>query len=291
WLVREGSPRKGCWRPGALRQVVKRYTLDGLQEDLPWARDFAPYFALPIEVARIAQHAFTELLNNAIDHSDGTQVTVSLRQTALHLQLLVSDDGCGLFQRIESAFDIADTGLAMLELSKGKLTTQPQRHSGRGLYFTSRLADMFDLHANTTAYQFRGVDRRTWHRGKPIARQGTSIYMAIALDTQRTLDSVLRAHSLDGEGYGFERTVVPLRLLLGATTSLESRAQAKRVAQRLNRFRRAELDFTGITDVGHGFADEMFRVAAQGLQGVDLVPVGMTPRVQSLVSGVMSDAG
>jgi signal transduction histidine kinase len=45
----------------------------------------------------MAQHAFTELLNNAIDHSGGTQVTVSMRQTPLHLQLLVSDDGCGLF--------------------------------------------------------------------------------------------------------------------------------------------------------------------------------------------------
>ena len=289
WLVHEGSVRKGLWKPGALRQVVKRYALDGLQEDLPWARDFAPYFTLPPEVQRMAQHAFTELLNNAIDHSGGTQVTVSMRQTAMHLQLLVSDDGCGLFQRIETAFDIADPGLAMLELSKGKLTTQPQCHTGRGLFFTSRMADIFDLHANATAYQYRGFGRRSWHRGKPIARQGTSIYMAIALDTTRTLDSVIKAHSLDGAGYGFERTVVPLQLLLASTTGLESRAQAKRVAQRLNRFRRAELDFTGVTDVGHGFADEMFRVAAQGLPGVDLVPVGMAPRVQALVDSVLGD--
>ena len=132
WLVHEGTPRKGLWKPGALRQVVQRYPLDGLQEDLPWARDFAPFFALPADVARIAQHAFTELLNNAIDHSGGTQVTVSMRQTALHLQLLVSDDGCGVFQRIASAFDINEPTLAMLELSKGKLTSQPDRHTGRG---------------------------------------------------------------------------------------------------------------------------------------------------------------
>jgi anti-sigma regulatory factor (Ser/Thr protein kinase) len=36
----------------------------------------------------------------------------------------------------------------MLELSKGKLTSEPDRHNGRGLFFTSRLADVFDLHAN-----------------------------------------------------------------------------------------------------------------------------------------------
>ncbi len=286
WLVHDGTLRKGLWKPGALRQVVQRYPLDGLQEDLPWARDFAPYFALPTEVFRIAQHAFTELLNNAIDHSGGTQVTVSMRQTAMHLQLLVSDDGCGVFQRIASAFDIAEPSLAMLELSKGKLTSQPERHTGRGLFFTSRLADVFDLHANTTAFQYRGWDRRNWHKGKPIARQGTSIYLAIALDTARTLDSVLKAHSLDGAGYAFERTVVPLQLMLGGTTGLESRAQAKRVVARLNAFRRAEIDFTGIGDVGHGFADELFRVARQANPGLQIVPVGMSPRVDAMVGSI-----
>ena len=52
------------------------------------------------------------------------------------------------------------TFIAMLELSKGKLTSAPDRHSGRGLFFTSRLADVFDLHANATAFQYRGWDRR-----------------------------------------------------------------------------------------------------------------------------------
>ena len=288
WLTLDGTIRKGCWKPGALRQVVQRYALDGLQEDLPWARDFAPYFALPPEVARIAQHAFTELLNNAIDHSGGTQVTVSMRQTALHLQLLVSDDGCGVFQRIASAFDITDPSLAMLELSKGKLTSQPDRHSGRGLFFTSRLADVLDLHANATAFQFRGWDRRSWHKGKPIARQGTSIYLALALDTKRTLDRVLKDHSMDGTGYGFDRTVVPLQLMLGNATGLESRAQARRVALRLDTFRRAEIDFTGVSDVGHGFADELFRVARHGHPGLQIVPVGMSPRVDAMVGSVVA---
>lgn len=286
WLAHDGAARGRVWRPGTLRQVVQRYALAGLQEDLPWARDFAPYFALPASVARMAQHAFTELLNNAVDHSGGTQVTVSVRQTAAHLQLLVSDDGCGLFSRIESAFDINDPTLAMVELAKGKLTTQPDRHTGRGLYFTSRLADVFDLHANETAFQYRGWDRRAWHPGKALSRRGTSIYMAIALDTTRTLDGVLRAHSLDGAGYGFERTVVPLNLLVGPATGLESRAQAKRVASRLGGFRRAELDFTGIADVGHGFVDELFRVAQRELPQLELVPVGMAPRVAAMVDSV-----
>lgn len=292
WLVFEGTPGKGrmrggVWRPGALRQVVQRYALAGLQEDLPWSRDFAPHFMLPPEVARMARHAFTELLNNAVDHSGGTQVTVSMRQTPLQLQLLVSDDGCGLFERIADAHAIADPTLAMLELSKGKLTSQPDRHTGRGLFFSSRLADVFDLHANASAFQYRGWDHRGWFKSRPLARQGTSVYLAIALDTPRTLDAVLRAHSLDGDGYGFDRTVVPLRLLAdGDGGALDSRALARRVAARLQRFRRAELDFTGIGEIGHGFADELFRVAAHGHPALQMVPVGAVPRVTAMIDAV-----
>jgi anti-sigma regulatory factor (Ser/Thr protein kinase) len=290
WLVREGSRRKPVFRPGALKQVVHRYALAGLQEDLPWQRDFAPFFELQPNVARMAQHAFSELLNNAIDHSGGESVTMSVRQTALHLQMLVSDDGCGVFERIQQNFDIADPSLAMLELSKGKLTSQPDHHSGHGLFFTSRLADMFDLHANHLAFQFRGWDHRSWYRGKPLARQGTSAYLAIALETPRTLDSVLRAHSADHAGYAFDTTLVPLQLIIGGHGGLESRAQAKRVASRLQRFRRAEVDFSGIDDVGHGFADELFRVFSREHPAVELVPLHMAPRVAAMIDSVRRES-
>ena len=287
WLASDGSPRRPHHRPGALRQVVQRYTLAGLQEDLPWTRDFAPNFTLPAHIARMAQHAVTELLNNALDHSEGASVAVSMRQTPSHLQLLVSDDGRGLFDKISEAFDIADPALAVLELSKGKLTSQPDRHTGRGLYFSSKLADVFDLQANATAYQQRGWDHASSLRDRP-GRRGTSVFIGIALDTQRTLDRVLRAHSLDGEGYGFERTVVPMRLLATQSAGLESRAQARRAALRLEQFRRAEMDFDGIADIGHGFADELFRVFRREYPGVELVPVNMAPRVAALVGTVQA---
>jgi anti-sigma regulatory factor (Ser/Thr protein kinase) len=290
WLRRQGTLRRPVYRPGPLRQVVHRYPLDSLQEDLPWARDFAPWFDLPASVRRMAQHAFTELLNNAIDHSGGSCVTVSMRQTPLHLQLLVSDDGCGLFQRIQECFAIADPAMAMLELGKGKLTSQPERHCGHGLFFTSRLADVFDLHANQSAFQFRGWGQRRWQAGKPMSNRGTSIYLAIALDTTRVLDEVVRAHSADGQGYAFESTAVPMALLTDTRTGLESRAQAKRAVLRLQDFRRAELDFTGITDIGHGFADELFRVFPRQHPQIDLVPVGMAPRVAAMIASVCGAA-
>jgi anti-sigma regulatory factor (Ser/Thr protein kinase) len=290
WLQRGGTPRRPTWRPGSLKQVVHRYALDGLMEDQPWRRDFAPFFDLRPNVARLAQHAFSELLNNAIDHSGGTLVTVSVRQTGMHLQMLVSDDGCGIFERIQQDFLVDDPTLAMLELSKGKLTSQPGRHSGHGLFFTSRLADMFDLHANHHAFQFRGWDRRRWHAGRPLAHEGTSVYLAIALDTERTLDGVRRAHSHDGAGYAFDSTQIALGLISSRVAGLESRAQAKRVASRLQCFRRAELDFSGIDDIGHGFADELFRVFPRTCPALELVPVGLAPRVAEMIASVQAAA-
>ncbi|MEW6703397.1 MAG: DUF4325 domain-containing protein [Pseudomonadota bacterium] len=284
WLVRGGSRSRPVYTPGPLRQVVKRYPLHGLSEDLPWSRDFAPYFALPSAVRRMLQHAFQELLNNAIDHSGGAAVTVSVRQTPTQAQLLVSDDGCGLFDRLRSAFAIDDPMHAMLELSKGKLTSQPTRHMGRGLFFTSQLADVFDLHANGTAFQRRGWEGQHWRCGRPLAAQGTSVYLAMSLDTRRTLESVLDLWSGDGSGVAFDRTSVSLRLMATDGVALDSRAQARRVAARLEQFKRAEVDFDGIDEIGHGFADELFRVFAHDHPGVQLVPLNMQPRVAALIS-------
>lgn len=286
WLTRSGSRSRPVYTPGLLRQVVKRYPLAALSEDLPWQRDFAPHFALPGAVMRMLQHAFQELLNNAIDHSGGTVVTMSVRQTPTQVQLLVSDDGRGLFDRVRECFAIDDPMHAMLELSKGKLTSEPARHTGRGLFFTSQLADVFDLHANGAAFQRRGWDASGWHTGRPLHSAGTSIYVAFSLMTERTLESVLDAWSCDGLGAAFDRTQVSLRLMAGQHTALDSRAQAKRVAARLHQFRRAVVDFAGVDAVGHGFADELFRVFAHEHPGVELVPMNMAPRVAALVSAV-----
>lgn len=284
WLQREGRSRPH-YRPGVLREITRGYRLEGLQEHAAWAQHFEGRFALPPNVARIAQHGFTELLNNAVDHSGGVSASVSMRQNRSHLHLLVADDGCGVFDRIRSAYCIDDPQHALLELAKGKLTTQPQRHSGRGLYFTSRLFDVFDLHANALAYQHTHWTRRDWLRRHPLQRPGTAIFMSIALDSTRDLDEVYRAHSASDTAFGFDRTVVPLRLL-GGDGGLESRSQARLVAQRLQQFTIAELDFDGVPYVGQGFADELFRVFGGQHPGLHLLPQNMNPQVAALVRGM-----
>ena len=67
----------------------------------------------------------------------------------------------------------------------------------------------------------------------------------------------------------------------------EPRADAKRVASGLSKFSRAELNFDGVTDIGHGFADELFRVFQREHPEVELVPMAMQPRVAQMVAAVV----
>ena len=290
WLAREGRSRP-TYRPGVLREVSCGYTLQGLNEQTPWERDFAPCLQLPDGVRALAHHAFTELLNNAIDHSGGTRVSVSMRCNRTHLHLLLSDDGCGVFERIRRAFHIDDPRLALLELSKGKLTTQPERHTGRGLFFTSRLFDVFDLYANGLTYQHSHWQRRDWLSANPLQQQaGTTVFASVSLQTTRTLAQVYEEHAMRPGGTEFARTVVPLRLARLGDEALESRAQAKRLSARFESFETVELDFAEIPAIGQAFADELFRVFRQQHPGVALKALNMNRDVAHMVDAAQAAA-
>ena len=97
----------------------------------------------------------------------------------------------------------------------------------------------------------------------------------MALDTPRTLEQVLREHSADGATPSFDRTELPLALLAGPDGVLASRAEARRVAARLAQFESADLDFAGIAELGHGFADELLRVMVTEQPALQLRPLNL----------------
>lgn len=195
WLVAVGPPHRRHYAPGLLRQMVRRYPLPGLPADLVWA-DFAPTLALPAEVQRMAGRACSELARNAVAHSGGGSLTVSARQTPLQLQLLVSDDGCGLFDHMQRRTGIAEPARALLALHRDGLADDGGRGPcGQGLALAAQLADVLDVHADQAAFQHRAWDPRRWHERRTAVRGGTAVYLAIALDTTRTLDAALRSQA------------------------------------------------------------------------------------------------
>lgn len=84
-------------------------------------------------------------MNNAIDHSGAQQMAVSVEHTASRIRIVVVDEGVGIFRKIKEYCALEDERHAILELSKGKLTTDPTHHTGEEIFFTSRMFDEFGI--------------------------------------------------------------------------------------------------------------------------------------------------
>jgi anti-sigma regulatory factor (Ser/Thr protein kinase) len=118
----------------------------GLEEDQVWAVTVLPLLdGLAPNDIDIWQYCVTEMVNNALDHSEGSSLTVVVGRGPSSTRIQVLDNGVGIFRKIKTAFNLEDETQAILELSKGKLTTDPDRHSGQGIFFTSRMLDEFSI--------------------------------------------------------------------------------------------------------------------------------------------------
>lgn len=282
WIARSGPSTRPVYSPGYFRVVDKTYSLKGLEEDVAWTQDFRPYFQLNPNVLGIAQHGFTEMLNNAIDHSGGRKVFVRVEQNKEDLLIYITDDGVGIFQKITAALNLPDKRLALLELSKGKFTTDPKRHSGEGVFFTSRMFDAYFIDANSLRFTHHAglekdrLDQTDW------ALKGTSVFMAIPLDSPRTTTEVFQAFMNVPDDYDFSKTIVPMKLAQIGDEQLVSRSQAKRLIARFDRFKTVILDFSSVETIGQAFADELFRVYATEHPNVELLPQNMTQQVEGM---------
>ncbi len=281
WIARSGPATHPVFSPGDRRRVSQVYDLAGLEEDLIWERDFRPYFNLSSNVTGIVAHGFTEMVNNAIDHSAGTSVFVSASQTLTHLTLMVSDNGIGIFEKISKAFQLVDRRQALFELSKGKLTTDPSKHSGEGVFFTSRMFDYFVIKANGLQYSHDDQQDDLLEEPHPFV-DGTAVLMRIELTSDRTSHDVFLQFMNAPEDFDFSKTIVPMKLARWGDEQLISRSQAKRLIARFDRFKTVVLDFRDVGEIGQAFADELFRVYAHAHPQVDLVPIHMNEKVERM---------
>lgn len=91
----------------------------------------------------IWSYAFSEMINNAIDHSFSENVYVAVWADYLNTTVGITDEGVGIFEKIREHFGFSSLDEAICELMKGKLTTDPERHSGEGIFFSSKMMDSF----------------------------------------------------------------------------------------------------------------------------------------------------
>lgn len=284
-LAKSGSSTRPLYALGPRRVLSRRYPLPGLAEDAVWRNDVAPLLAgVASNVLDICHYGLTEMVNNAIDHSGGQWLTLDAWANEDQVVLIVGDDGVGIFRKIAQHLGLADERLALLELAKGKLTTDPTRHTGEGVFFTSRVFDRFVIRSGGLLFNHDDVDPDDVLRDHGHEQTGTRVSMMISRNTTRTLRSVFERYSSGPDDYTFERTVVPVRLARIGEENLISRSQAKRLLQRVDRFRRVVLDFTGVALIGQGFADEVFRVFANAHPEVELSAVNAEPDVRAMIA-------
>ncbi|MDO9003688.1 MAG: DUF4325 domain-containing protein [Aquabacterium sp.] len=282
-ITREGRGAGVRYGLRTIQEVQHSYPRVGLSEDRVWQQLLAPALAdIPEKARDVWRYGLTEMINNAVDHSGSEMVHVGLRRNALFTQAWVTDDGEGIFLRIQRALNLFDPREAILELAKGKFTTDPANHSGEGIFFSSKVFDVFDIQSGKLhfAHDDGKVDVLF---ERSAEAPGTTVSMQLANDSTRTTREVFDKFAAPEE-YTFAKTLVPVRLAQHEGEKLVSRSQAKRLTMRFERFQTVVLDFVGVAEIGQAFADEVFRVFQTAHPNTTLVPINMEPDVKAMVS-------
>lgn len=240
-----------------------------LEEDELYWTHISPFLGeLSGNVQDIWYYAFTEIMNNAIDHSGGDQIRFGIQKDALYTEISITDNGVGIFRNIQDYFRkksgiSLNSEQAAMELYKGRMTTDPARHSGEGIFFVSKMLSEFAVWSDNTVYSYRCDDRDRFVQSHLISYYtkmegiGTMAVMKLENDSKRTSREVFDTFAPLEEG--FVKTLLPMKEMCPLGDPV-ARSQARRILRRLDEFREIIFDFRDIDFMGQGFADEVFRV-------------------------------
>ena len=291
FLVAQGNTRARTYELGSNRYHIQRYKLRNLRESDVYYQDFNFIFKdLPGNIEDICHYGFTEILNNAIDHSGGEFVVVSVEMNVNYIEIYISDNGEGIFNHIARVMGLGDPRESILELSKGKLTTDPDNHTGQGIFFSSRSFDSFFIFSGDLVFSHHDDDSNDYLHHVDRDNKGTTVIMRIALNSPRLLGDVFDAFTgTEDEDFSFNTTVVPVKLVLYEGEKLVSRSQAKRILNRIEKFKTVLLDFEGVDSIGQAFADEVFRVFARRNPQINIHPIHVTDRINRMIIAAKSN--
>jgi anti-sigma regulatory factor (Ser/Thr protein kinase) len=286
-LLETGKTRSRTYALAQLSAWTQTYAVstNGDEGDI-WLRDVrAQLEPLATNVLGIWQYGFTEMFNNALDHAEASSISVSVAKTAASSVVTIRDDGVGIFRKIQAALGLLDERHSVLELAKGKFTTDPQRHSGEGIFFSSRMFDHFSICSGSVWFSHQAKAPEDWIL-ETDESGGTSVRMELGNHTARSVSKVFKQFT-SGDDFGFTKTVVPVRMAQYGDDNLVSRSQAKRLIVRFEKFRTVVLDFKGVVLIGQAFADEVFRVFPLVHPEVELMSLNANKEVGQMIAHVL----
>ncbi len=294
-LTEEGQTRRRSYKLAPLIEWASGYPVSPeLAEDVIWRKDIALVLGpQPQNALDIWHYGFTEMFNNAKDHSEGSQIVVKIKKTAVTTEISILDNGVGIFKKIQKAMELLDERHAILELSKGKLTTDPQHHTGEGIFFTSRMFDRFYILSGGVYFSHQFGRPEDWIL-EGQEGPGTYVQMILNNHTTRRSEKIFRQFASGDGDFGFNKTIVPVVLAQYGNDKLISRSQAKRLLARVELFKTVILDFKEVPGIGQAFADEIFRVFPRQHPEVELYAINENSEVKRMIvrakAGEMHDS-
>ena len=264
-----------------LKSTENRYAYRNsrLSEDAVWEKDIKKHFSsLPANVRNIWTYGFLEIFNNAIEHSRGEKICVAINENRTYIDISISDNGIGIFKNIKSKFKLIDEKDALLELAKGKRTTDKTRHSGQGIFFTSKVFDDFIILSGGITFTSNPEGKSRIKPGR--SKFSTLVYMRLANNSDKILKNVFDEFSTEVPG-DFDKTIVPVHF--ANSDDLVSRSQARRILSGLELFREVTLDFKDIEYIGQAFADEIFRVFVNTNPGTAISAKNANAEVKNMI--------
>ena len=235
-------------------------------------------------VLHILQYAFTEILNNAIEHSCGTEIKISYAEDYFNIYVLISDNGIGIFRKIMKDHNLKNENEAIFELKKGKLTSDEENHSGEGIFFTSKVVDYFEIDSYNKTFTSGHKDSFYHFKENKENIKGTTAGFVINKNTDRTTIEVFEKYTTE---YVFDKTEITIALAKEYfENNLISRSVARRILENVEKFKVVILDFANVESIGQAFADEIFRVFKNKNKNIELISINMNKEVEFMVKRV-----
>lgn len=292
-LIKEGVTRGAVYKIATSEKKTakafkKSFFLKGLEEDKVFQQIDRALNLIRLVSPKsheIARYAFTEMLNNAIDHSQSEKCHVEVNVDDFNFQFRIRDYGIGIFFSIYDKYKLPDENSAVGELIKGKTTTMREKHTGEGIFFTSKVADKMFFRSNKIKLLFDNQKKDIFIEEMKTIR-GTEVFFSIKKRTRKELKDTFSLFAPEEFDYKFEKTRAMVKLF---QREYISRSEARRLHQGLDKFKVIILDFKGVKTLGQGFADELFRVFMQNYPEITLEIVHLRPSLQTIINHVVDN--
>ena len=272
----------------SLEPISSRLKNKGIQEDIVFdgmEKKGGLFKKISNNTKSILRYAFTEMLNNAIDHSKSTNIDINFFLDNQCVFFEVNDYGIGIYNNIRGKYKLKDDYEAIQEILKGKRTTAPKKHSGEGIFFTSKIADVFSIESSKLKLVIDNEigDIAIDEIGK--AKNGTKVTFKINMHSKKNLKAIF--NEFTDENFKFSKTSVIVKLYEKGVDYV-SRSQGRRILYGLEKFDTVIMDFKNISGIGQGFADEVFRVFKIEHPRVEILPKNANSAVMFMIKRAQS---